>query len=388
MIQAILKKILPYAKDDEHTKRYTYGVFAGLVGIVINIALFITKFFIGIATNSVAISADAFNNLGDIGSSVLTIMGFKFAALPPDKEHPFGHGRIEYITSLVISMIVMIIGFELLKDSFGRVVSPAVVKFSWITIVALLLSIVAKLWLGCFNKKLGGKIDSEVMNANAFDSYGDVISTSMVVISLVASRFTKIPVDGYIGILVSLFIMYSGFDLIRESADLLIGGKPDPKLVKQIREKLLSYDDIIGMHDLIIHNYGPGRCIVSLHAEIPEEMPVVKAHYLVDTIEREISEELNIAITIHMDPINLNDEEVDKTKEEIIKIISKFPKIHSMHDFRVVGKGEQKNVIFDVVVSFDIKPEEEEEFKDKLATAIKQEYPGYNSVITIDRKYV
>lgn len=388
MLDVFVKKLLPSGKDDEQSLRYAYGVLAGIVGIVVNVILFIAKLIIGFITNSVAILADGFNNLGDVGSSVLSIMGFKFASLPPDKEHPFGHGRIEYITSFAMSMLIMIIGFGFLKDSFGRILDPENLKYSWITIVALFLTIIAKLWLGRFNGNLGKKIDSEVLQANSVDSFVDMISTFTVILSLVVSKFVDLPVDGYMGILVSLFIMYSGYSLIRESADLLIGGKADPKFVKELKKKVMGYDGIIGIHDMMVHNYGPGRCAASLHAEIPEKMPIVKAHDLIDTIERDLTEKLGIEITIHMDPINLDDEEVNKTRKEIAKIISKIPEIDSFHDFRVVGKGDRKNIIFDVVVSFDIKPSQESKFKNKLASKIREKHPRYNSVITIDRKYV
>lgn len=380
----MLDKFLKGKTDDV---RFAYGMLAGIVGIGVNIILFGIKFATGLITNSVAILADAFNNLGDVGSSVLTIMGFKFASLPPDKEHPFGHGRIEYITSLIISIVIMIIGFQFLRDSFNRILKPTKLEFGWVTIVTLFATIIVKLWLGWFNKKLGEKIDSEVLQANSLDSFSDVVATLTVVFSLIISRFVDIPVDGFIGLLVSLFIMYSGYGLIRESVDLLIGSKADPKLAKKIKEMVKSYEGILGIHDLMIHNYGPGQCVVSLHAELSEKMPIMKAHNLIDTIERDLSEKLNIEITIHMDPINLDDEEINKTRKEITNIISKIPEIDSFHDLRVVGKGDHKNVIFDVVVSFDIKPDEEEEFKNMLIKKIRERHPGYNAVITIDRKY-
>lgn len=387
MLKKILKK-LQQNKEETDDMRFVYGMLAGIVGIGVNIILFAIKFVIGIMTNSVAILADAFNNFGDIGSSVLTLMGFKLSSLPPDKEHPFGHGRIEYITSLIISIVIMIIGFQFLKDSFNRILKPSRLEFSWITIVTLFITIIIKLWLGWFNKKLGEKIDSEVLQANFLDSFSDVVSTLTVIFSLIISRFMAISVDGYIGLLVSLFIMYSGYSLIRESVDLLIGGRGDPYLAKKIKEKVISYEGILGIHDLMIHSYGPGQFVVSLHAEISEKMPIMEAHELIDTIERDLAEEMGIEVTIHMDPLNLDDEEINRTRKEIANVISEIPEIDSFHDLRVVGKGDNKNIIFDVVVSFDIKPEEEEAFKNMLNKKIQERYPGYNAVITIDRKYV
>ncbi|MGB9814143.1 MAG: cation diffusion facilitator family transporter [Thermovenabulum sp.] len=381
--EAKLKK-----NDDEKKMRNYYGLLSGFVGIAVNLVLFAVKFFIGRITGSVAISADAFNNLGDIGSSIVTIIGFKLASKPPDKEHPFGYGRIEYITSFLISLSVMLIGFELLKDSFSRVLNPGKVEFSLFSFLALLITITVKLWLGSFNAKLAKKIKSDALDASAFDSYGDVISTSTAALSLFISRFTSLPVDGYVGIAVSLFIMYSGYNLVKESIDVLIGTRPDPELTEDIKNRVLSYEGILGIHDMMVHNYGPGRCVVTLHAEVSEEMPVMQAHEIIDAIEKELSEELGIFLVVHMDPINVNDEEVNKTRMEIERVIQEFPEILSFHDLRIVGSGERKNVIFDIVISHDVKFEEEKILKQKLIKRIKEVFPGYNPVIMIDREYV
>ncbi|MDN5331324.1 MAG: hypothetical protein PWP45_549 [Tepidanaerobacteraceae bacterium] len=300
-------------KNEEKALRSAYGMLSGVVGIAVNAMLFFVKLVIGRATNSIAILADAFNNLGDIGSSVVTIIGFKLASKPPDREHPFGHGRAEYITSLIISLLVILVGFELFRDSIGRIANPSPVVFSLPSFIILIFSIGAKLWLGKFTGKLAEKIDSKALDASSMDSYGDVVSTFTAALALLFSRFTSFPVDGYVGLLVSLFIMYAGYSLVREAVDLLIGGRPDPNLVEEIKRKVLSYDGMIGVHDLMVHNYGPGRCVVSLHAEVPENMSVVKAHDIIDNVERELSEELGVFLTIHMDPINVNDEEVVKT---------------------------------------------------------------------------
>jgi len=375
-------------KDEEKALRKTYGMLSGIVGIAVNALLFAVKLVIGRTTNSIAIFADAFNNLGDIGSSVVTIIGFKIAAMPPDREHPFGHGRVEYITSLIISLLVMLMGFELLRDSLQRVINPQTVAFDLTSLIILLFTICAKLWLGKFTGNLAAKIDSQALGASSFDSYGDVISTSTAAVALVCSKFTAFPLDGYIGILVSLFIMYTGYKLVREAVDLLIGGRPDPEFVEKIKERVLSYEGIIGVHDLMVHNYGPGRCVVSLHAEVPENMSVVRAHEIIDEAERELSEELGVFLTIHMDPINVDDEEVKKTRDDIEKIVAEFPEVLSIHDLRVVGSGEKKNVIFDVVVGNSVKEHEEHELKQKIANRIKEIYPGYNLVIIIDRHYV
>ncbi|TYP58751.1 cation diffusion facilitator family transporter [Thermosediminibacter litoriperuensis] len=375
-------------KDEEKARRNAYAMLSGVVGIAVNALLFALKFTVGRITNSIAVSADAFNNLGDIGSSVVTIIGFKVAARPPDREHPFGHGRIEYITSLIISIIVILMGFELMRDSIGRVLNPETVEFSPVSLIILLFTVAAKLWLGKFTGRLAEKIDSRALDASSFDSYGDVISTSTATLGLLLSRFTTLPLDGYLGILVSLFIMYSGYNLVMESVDLLIGGRPDPELVEEIKRRILSYEGIIGVHDLMVHNYGPGRCVVSLHAEVPENMSAMKAHDIIDTAERELSEELGVFLTIHMDPVSVDDEEVERTRRDIEKVLREFPEVLSIHDLRVVGSGSRKNVIFDAVVSGDVGEQEEKTLKRRLAKRIKEAYPGYNPVIIIDRQYV
>lgn len=389
MIEKLAARLLSGTeKDEEKALRNAYGVLSGAVGIAVNALLFILKLIIGSSTNSIAVIADAFNNLGDIGSSVVTIIGFKLASKPPDREHPFGHGRAEYITSLIISLLVVMVGFELLRDSIGRIAEPSPVVFRWPAFIALILSIGAKLWLGKFTGKLAEKIDSRALDASAMDSYGDVVSTSTAALALLFSRFSSFPADGYVGLLVSLFIMYAGYNLVKEAVDLLIGTRPDTEMVEEIKNKVLSYEGIIGVHDMMVHNYGPGRCVVSLHAEIPETMPMGEAHELIDKVERDLSEEMGIFVTIHMDPLNVDDEEVVKTRREIEAIVKKFPEVLSLHDLRVVGSGERKNVIFDVVVSNDVREPEEEAIKNRITAEIKKAFPGYNPVITVDRHFI
>lgn len=381
--EAKLKK-----NDDEKKMRNYYGLLSGFVGIAVNLVLFLIKFFIGRITGSVAISADAFNNLGDIGSSVVTIIGFKLASKPPDKEHPFGYGRMEYITSFLISLFVILIGFELFKDSFARILNPGKVEFNLFSFLVLIFTIVVKFWLGRFNSRLAKKIDSGALDASAFDSYGDVISTFTAALSFLLSRYITLPLDGYVGLAVSLFIMYSGYNLIKESVDVLIGTRPDTRMTEDIKNRVFSKEGILGIHDMMVHNYGPGRCVVTFHAEVPENMPVEKAHEIIDDLERELAEELGIFAVVHMDPVNVNDVEVNKTRMELERVIQEFPEILSFHDLRIVGRGERKNVIFDIVVSHNVKVDGEKVLKQKLIKRIREIYPGYNPVITIDREYV
>ena len=333
--------------------------------------------------------ADAFNNLSDAASSIITIVGIKLSNMPPDKEHPFGHGRLEYISALIVAFMVMLVGFQFVKSSFQRIINPEPIIFEWIPFILLLISIIFKIWLSRFNKSIGDKIDSSALKASSLDALGDVFTTSVVVVSFFISRFTTFPLDGYIGIIVALFILYSGFSLVRETMNPLIGSAPDENLVSSINEGVLSYKYVTGVHDLIIHNYGPGRCMASIHAEIPSDINIMKIHDIIDTAERELSEKLNIYLVIHMDPISVENEEIKSAKEEIEKIIKYNPLIKSMHDFRIVGEGEKKNLIFDIVVSSSklTKIMTEVQLKEQIISSTKETHPQYNCVITIDKDF-
>lgn len=365
------------------------GFLSGIVGVIVNTILFTLKLTVGILVSSVAVIADAFNNLSDAASSVITIIGFKMASMPPDRNHPYGHGRIEYISGLIISFLVMIVGFQFIKTSISRIMNPEPVVFEWIPFILLLVSILFKVWLAFFNKNLGAKINSSSLKATATDAIGDVFITSVVVISLFASRFTSLPLDGYIGIGVALFILYAGFSLVRETISPLIGEAPDRELRKEIESSLLSYEYITGVHDLILHNYGPGRTMASIHAEIPANIDIMSIHEVIDKAEREISSNLDIHLVIHMDPVSVNSEEVEKIKNEIKKIIKYNPIISSMHDFRVIGKGDKKNLIFDIVVDKIKlgKISSEESLIEDITLAVKDINPSYTCVITIDDEY-
>lgn len=382
-----------FIKDKDNIKnegvRNKYGYLAGIVGIISNFTLFAIKLFVGILTSSIAVTADAFNNLSDMASSVVTIIGFKFASMPPDKEHPFGHGRLEYISALVVAFMVMLVGIQFVKSSIERILNPVAVKFEIIPLILLIISILVKVWLSRFNKFIGEKIDSSALKAAALDALGDVFTSSCVVISFFISKFTTIPIDGYVGIAVSLAILYAGYSLVKETISPLLGEAPDPELVREINQGVLSYEHVNGVHDLIIHNYGVGKCIASIHAEIPADIDIMTIHDIIDTAEREISEKLNIHLVIHMDPICIENEEIAAAREEVEKIIKYNPVIKSMHDFRIIGHGEHKNLIFDVVVDNDKfeKIMNEEELKQTIEKCIKDVHPEYNCVITVDREY-
>lgn len=369
--------------------RNRIGLLSGTLGIIINVILFIIKLIIGFLVSSVAVIADAFNNLSDAASSVITIIGFKMAGAPADKNHPYGHGRIEYISALIISFLIIMVGFQFIHTSIQRILQPENVVFDLVSLLILIISIFFKLWLWMLNNKLSKKIDSASLKATATDAIGDVFITSVVVISLFISKYVSFPIDGYIGVGVSLFILYSGFTLVKESISLLIGEAPSPQLKKDIENSLLSYDHISGVHDLIIHSYGPGKTMASIHAEIPANIDIMTIHEIIDKAEREISNDLSIHLVIHMDPICINSEEVELLRKEIKKIIKYNPIIKSMHDFRVVGKGDNRNLLFDIVVDKEAlsKISSEETLLNDITTAIKDINPSYNCIITVDEDY-
>ena len=380
-----------FIKDNEDIKdksvRQKYGYLGGFTGIICNVALSAAKIAIGMMANSIAITADAVNNLSDAASSIITLVGFKITNKPADREHPFGHARIEYISAMVVSFMVVLVGFEFLKSSFERIRNPEAIKFDIISFSVLILSIGVKLWLGRFYKNIGSRIGSKTMEASAVDSISDVITTAVVAASLLTSRWITFPIDGYIGLLVSAFIMYSGINLTKETLDPLLGEAPEPEFITDITERTLRYDGIIGIHDMIVHNYGPGRCVVSLHAEIPAKMDIMKAHDLIDLAEQEISEELDIHMVIHMDPINTDDKLVQETQRKIMEIITGLHEELTIHDFRIVGGEDHMNLIFDLVVPYEYDEKMAMELSKEVASAIKSGYHNYNAVIYIDRAY-
>ena len=313
----------------DYNVRQSYGYLGGFVGIVVNFTLFLIKLFVGIISKSIAVTADAFNNLSDVLSSVITIAGFKLSSKPADEEHPFGHGRIEYISGLIVAFLVLLVGFEFTKSSFQKILNPEKINFQLIPFVLLLISILAKIWLSKFNNFVGKKINSSALQAASVDALTDVVSSSTVALSLLLSKWIAFPIDGYVGILVSLFILYSGYSLIKETINPLLGEAPDPEFVEFVKNEVLQYENIIGVHDLIIHNYGPGRRMASIHAEVPYDLPITEIHTIIDKAETDVSKKLNIFLVIHMDPVNTNDEEINTTKIEVSKILDTFPAVKS-----------------------------------------------------------
>ncbi len=386
LVKTFIKDYKNVEKDEVRDK---YGYLGGAFGIIINILLFLIKLLIGIFANSVAIMADSFNNLSDVASSIVTIVGFKISSKPADKEHPFGHGRIEYLSGLVVSTLVILVGYEFIKSSFDRILHPTQVKFEVIPFVLLIISIFFKVWLSSFNSFIGKKINSTALKASAVDALGDVITTSTVVLSYLISNFTSIPIDGYIGLLVAIFIVYSGFKLIKETINPLLGEAPSEDIVSNIINTIKGYEHISGVHDLIVHNYGPSKYIASIHAEIPRDIDIIKIHEIIDSAENKVKKELGVEIVIHMDPVLTDDKDIIE-KYIFVKEISKnIQHVISIHDFRIVGEGEKMNFVFDVVV--DDKEDLTVSLKDKIKRAfnkkVQERYPYSNCIINVERDY-
>lgn len=367
--------------------RTKYGTLSSLTGIVVNFILSITKVVIGIISNSMSIISDGLNNITDAGSSVITMIGFKMSQKKVDDDHPWGHGRMEYIAAFIVDMLIVLVGIELFKSSIDKIINPVMPDISTITITILVIAIIAKLWLFFFYNKIAKTINSEAIKGNAYDSISDVISTFVVLLSAIVAKFANISIDGYVSILVSIFILYTGFKALKETVDILLGSKPDPELVKGIEEFTKKYDMIVGIHDMMIHDYGPGRKIVSFHAEVPANSDICMAHDIIDQMEQDIYEEFNCITTIHMDPIEVDDEEINKMREITEKIVKEINENYSIHDFRMTNGGGRINLIFDLVI-----PRGEKVDSDKLKAQVQQkihsENPKYYAVPKVECSYV
>jgi len=377
-----------YEQIDQVSVRTSYGVMASIVGILCNVLLFAVKGTIGVLMHSIAVTADAFNNLSDAGSSVIGLLGVKMASKPADEEHPFGHGRMEYVSALAVSFIVLQVGLTLLKDSFGKIREPELLNFQMISIIILILSVGVKGWIGLFNKKLGEKIDSKVMLATAADAMGDVITTTATIASIIFFRITGINIDGYVGIAVSLVVMWAGIGIAKDTLEPLLGEATTPEDYIKITKFVEGYDGIVGSHDLIVHNYGPGRNMASIHAEVPNDVDIEVSHEIIDRIEREAAKMLGIFLVIHMDPVETKDEYVLKVKSQVIEIMEALDKNVSIHDFRMVDGEKQINLIFDMVVPFEYSKERQKELKDSFRKLIRMHDDRYRCVITVERSYV
>lgn len=377
-----------FIKDYQNTQdpdvRQAYGVLCGAAGIFFNLALFAGKALAGFLSNSIAITADAFNNLSDAGSSIITLIGFKMSGQDPDPGHPFGHGRIEYISGLAVSAVILLMGAELIKTSLGKILRPEQLSFSPVVIVILTASILIKLYMHLYNKKTAQKIDSAAMMATAADSLSDTIATAAVLIATLADHFTGLHIDGWCGVLVGLFICHTGLGAARDTINPLLGQPPEKEFVKRIEEIVLSCSDVLGIHDLIVHNYGPGRTMISLHAEVPASGDILTLHDSIDNIERRLQKELRCSAVIHMDPIVTDDAKTQQLKEMMTAIVKEMSPGLRLHDFRLVKGPTHTNIIFDVLVPYHFKMNDNQirEFIDKRAKAID---PGYYTVINVDK---
>lgn len=380
-----------FVRDAEKTSspqvREKYGLLSSWVAIVCNLFLFGAKFILGLISNSIAITADAFNNLSDVGSGVVTFIGFRAASAPADEDHPFGHGRIEYISGLVITFLVLLVGFDVVKSSVEKILHPEPVEFSLFVILGLVLSILVKLWMSAFNRKLSRKIDSGTLKAAAQDSLNDCVSTGATTLGIIIARFLPFSIDGFLGLMVGGFILYSGYGLAKDTISPLLGQKPDPELVHEIYDIILSYPAITGVHDLVLHDYGPGRIMGSAHVEVSRTMDVMQAHDMIDNAEKHVQSVLHMPFVLHYDPIADDCEETQLMRKKVEQIVREVNGEMTIHDFRMVPGETHTNLIFDVVVPRG-ETRKNMELKQEIDNRLRQEQQTYFTVITFDRNYI
>lgn len=387
MTNFLIKHFIPNASDVKSPAvRQRYGVVSGVVGILCNALLCTAKIAAGLLTGAVSIVADGINNLSDGGSCVVSLLGFKMAGKPADDKHPFGHGRIEYVAGLIVSFIIVLMGVELAKTSLDKIFHPEEISFSWITPAVLGISILVKLWMCFFNRKMGDKIDSAVLKATAMDSLSDVAATSAVLAGFVIGYWARVNLDGYLGVLVALFILYTGVSTAKGTLDLLLGEAPDPEFVKQIQQEVLSYPEIIGVHDLIVHNYGSGHSVVSLHAEVPCDVDILKIHDTIDNAERDLKKKFDCEVVIHMDPIITDDKETNEIHQKLSSIVRLLDSRVTIHDFRMVKGSTHTNLIFDIVVPHQFRLTDDQ-VVESLRQAVKALDARYEIVVNVDKAY-
>ena len=378
-----------FVDEPENTRtpsvRYAYGRLASITGLVCNLLLFTVKLLAGILSGSVAIIADAFNNLSDAGSVVVTLVGFKLSNAPADRDHPFGHGRIEYLSAMGVAVLIILAGFELATSAVDKILHPVDSATGSLTIFVLVIAIAIKLWMALFSRRIGKTIQSDALLAASVDSRNDVICTSLVLVSSIIGLFTDLTPDGYIGLAVALFVMWSGFSVIRETVSPLLGQAPDEQLVREIEQTVLSYDGVVGIHDMMVHDYGPGRVFVSLHAEVPADQNLLHSHDVIDRIERDLMDKFNIITCIHMDPIDTDDPETLRLKQLVCDQLAQMDERLTLHDFRVVNGPSHTNLIFDVVIPFDYA------YKTQLPNEIEQRVQALDNrlftVVQVETKY-
>lgn len=385
----LLSKIFIKNREDgkNPSVRQAYGMLCSGVGIFLNLCLFAGKFLAGTLSHSIAIKADAFNNLSDAGSSIITLIGFKMAGQKPDPDHPFGHGRIEYISGLIVSFLILLMGLELLKSSVTKILHPEALNFSPVIIVILLASILVKCYMFLYNRRLGKRLDSTAMKATAIDSLSDCLATTVVLISTLVGHFTNFFIDGWCGVLVGGFICRAGFKAAGETIGPLLGQAPSMEFVEQVTNIVLSHEEVIGLHDLIVHNYGPGRVLISLHAEVPADGDILSLHDVIDTIEHELRNSLDCHAVIHMDPVLVGDGKTERLKELATRCLAEIDASLSMHDFRIVSGATHTNLIFDVAVPYQFHMTDAELIS-LIRQKVQQENPSYFVVIDVDQKLI
>lgn len=385
MTEILIRRFIKnYERTEDASVRAAYGKFAGFVGIICNVILFAAKIIVGTLSGSVSITADAVNNLSDASSSIISLLGFKMAEKPADAEHPYGHGRYEYLSGLTVAVLIIVIGVELLKSGIDKILHPAAVSFSPVLAGVLLFSIVVKLWLMLFNKKTGQTINSSTLTATAADSRNDVITTLAVLAAAAISHFTPLELDGWIGVGVSVFILISGFGLIKDMIDPMLGSAPEPELVAKIRDKIMTYPGVIGMHDLLVHDYGPCRQFVSVHVEMPAEEDVIVSHDTIDNIEADFLKNEGIHMIVHYDPVLTRDTLTTELRSEVARMVKALNPDLSIHDLRVVPGTTHTNLVFDCVAPYSLKMTDTE-LKNAITDEVRKLHPDFNCVITIDR---
>lgn len=386
----LLVKLFVKNRDDIDNQevRTGYGVLSSVVGVICNIILFGIKIVIGTIINSISITADAFNNLSDAVSGVISFVGVKLASRPADKQHPFGHGRYEYIAALIVAFLVLQVGFSCFKSSITKIIHPEEVGFQLVLIIILIISVFLKIWLGFFNRKLGNRINSSVMKATAADAFSDVGITAATIISVIVGKLTGLKIDGYMGLIVSVMVLLAGFNIIKDTLAPLIGEAVDPELYKRITEKVESYEDIIGSHDLIVHSYGPSHTMATLHAEVPNDIELEHAHETIDKIERDVLREMNIFLVIHMDPVAVHDETLNRYRDMVLDVLKGLDSEATIHDFRMIKGEEQINLVFDLVVPHSCRKEEKIKLLSQLKSGVLERDRKCQCVITAEYSYI
>lgn len=388
MIELLSRIFISDASDVQNPQvRRAYGVLCGAVGIGLNVLLFIAKYIAGVLTASIAITADAFNNLSDAGSSIITLIGFKISGKRDDDEHPFGHGRVEYIAGLIVSLAIIMMGFDLAKTSVGKIIAPETVEFHWVSVLILGISILVKLYMCFYNRRIGRRIHSVAMQATSTDSLSDACATAAVLAAMLIAHFTGWNIDAWVGVLVSLMILWAGFCAARDTISPLLGNPPDPTFVRQVEQIVRSYDQVMGIHDLMVHDYGAGRVMISLHAEVPANGDLMEMHDMIDTIERRLKSELKCEAVIHMDPIITDDHLVVENRARIEALLQeKMDSRITIHDFRMVVGPTHTNVIFDALIPHDCKTPEPQ-LRAEIRKWVSSMDPRFFAVVTIDHPF-